>query len=261
VVRAPTLDEFQAEFRMLIINADDFGRTTLATDRILACYDRGSLTSTSAMVFMADSQRAGKVSQGSGLDIGLHLNFTEAFTAGACAPALREDHNRIVRFLTRNRYAFLCYHPGLRRAFRQVVGAQLEEFQRIYQTSPSHINGHHHMHLCANMLLSANISRGQKVRRNFSFRRGEKGAVNRVYRGLVDWWLLRRFRVPDFLFPLHACLRPGGLERIVELARGADVELETHPENQVEFDLLMGEKFLAAISGLEKGTYAVLNGA
>ena len=40
---------------MLIINADDFGHSRLATERILSCRKSGAITSTSAMVFMEDS--------------------------------------------------------------------------------------------------------------------------------------------------------------------------------------------------------------
>jgi predicted glycoside hydrolase/deacetylase ChbG (UPF0249 family) len=43
---------------MLIINADDFGMDEISTNRILECYDRRLITSTTAMVFMADSIRA-----------------------------------------------------------------------------------------------------------------------------------------------------------------------------------------------------------
>lgn len=43
---------------MLIINAEDFGMNRLATDRMLYCYKKGTVLSTSVMVFMEDSQRA-----------------------------------------------------------------------------------------------------------------------------------------------------------------------------------------------------------
>jgi predicted glycoside hydrolase/deacetylase ChbG (UPF0249 family) len=61
---------------MVIINADDFGRSRLVTDRILSCYKQGSITSTSAMVFMEDSQRAVDLAKEYSIDVGLHLNFT-----------------------------------------------------------------------------------------------------------------------------------------------------------------------------------------
>jgi predicted glycoside hydrolase/deacetylase ChbG (UPF0249 family) len=47
---------------MLIINADDFGRSTVETDAILGCYKAGRITSVSAMVFMG-VQRQQRTSQ------------------------------------------------------------------------------------------------------------------------------------------------------------------------------------------------------
>ena len=43
---------------MLIINADDWGRSVAETNAALRCYEEARITSASAMVFMADSERA-----------------------------------------------------------------------------------------------------------------------------------------------------------------------------------------------------------
>jgi len=43
---------------MLIINADDFGRSWEETDVAHSCIRRGQITSVTAMVFMHDSERA-----------------------------------------------------------------------------------------------------------------------------------------------------------------------------------------------------------
>jgi predicted glycoside hydrolase/deacetylase ChbG (UPF0249 family) len=243
---------------MLIINADDYGRAPLATDRILACYDRGALTSTSAMVFMEDSERAAESAKGSGLDTGLHLNFTEPFTGKECNATHREHHDRIGRFLTRNRFAHLVYHPMLRNQFQYVFQAQFEEYVRLYGAQPSHFDGHHHMHLCANVLFSRLIPKDGKVRRNFSFRSGEKSAFNRLYRSLADRWLLRNHRSTDFLFSLPSSRKSGRFESVIDLAKNSQVELETHPEVSEDFDFLMSDTFLQAISKVDKGTYAAL---
>ena len=65
---------------MLIINADDLGRSRAETDAALRCYKAGRITSVSAMVFMSDSERAAEVARENELDVGLHLNFGEPFT-------------------------------------------------------------------------------------------------------------------------------------------------------------------------------------
>src|SRR6266496_591976 len=154
---------------MLIINADDWGRSVRETDAAFRCYKKGRVTSVSAMVFMADSERAAELAKEDNLEVGLHLNFTEKFTAPGITTTLANYHNRIVRFLTRNRYSQVLYNPFLRREFSYSYQAQADEFARLFGKAPSHIDGHHHMHLCGNLLFSNVIPAGMKMRRNFSF--------------------------------------------------------------------------------------------
>ena len=66
----------------LIVNADDWGRDQVTTDRTLDCFVCGALSSVSAMVFMEDSERAAAVALERGIDAGLHLNLSTRFTAG-----------------------------------------------------------------------------------------------------------------------------------------------------------------------------------
>lgn len=243
---------------MLIVNADDLGRSCEETDAALACCKLGTVTSVSAMVFMKDSDRAARLAREAGVDVGLHINLTEEFTSEEAPPRLREAHRRIARFLRRSRYALLLYHPGLRKEFRYVYEAQAGEFRRLYSVEPSHVDGHQHMHHCANMVIDRTIPTGQRVRRNFSFWPGEKGAVNRTYRRLVDMWLGRRYRLTDHFFSLESCLKTGRLSRVMELAKSASVELMTHPVYGVEYTFLTGESGWESMRGIQKGTYAQL---
>src|SRR5437899_7002514 len=154
---------------MLIINADDWGRSVAETDAALRCYKEARITSASAMVFMEDSERAAELAKENDLDVGLHLNFTEPFTGGNYLTEVREHHERTSRYLIGNKYNQLVYNPFLRSAFSYSYEAQSEEFARLFGKLPSHIDGHHHMHLCANLLFSDLIPAGTKLRRNFSF--------------------------------------------------------------------------------------------
>src|SRR5262245_6224862 len=132
---------------MIIINADDFGRSRDETDAVIACYTAARITSTTAMVFMQDSERAADVANRLGMDVGLHLNLTQRFTGPGVAERLQQSHERVVRFLTASKYALLVYNPFLRRQFRDVIDAQVFEFERLYGRQPSHIDGHQHQHL------------------------------------------------------------------------------------------------------------------
>jgi len=243
---------------MLIINADDWGRSGAETDAALRCYKRGRITSVSAMVFMQDSERAAELAKENGLDIGLHLNFSETFTGKSHLGRLSHYHNRIVRFLRRTKYSQLLYNPFLRKGFSYSYRAQADEFARLLGRPPSHIDGHHHMHLCANVLLGKLIPAGMKTRRNFSFWPGEKSFLNRTYRGLVDRWLNRRYRLTDYFFDLTQCIEQRQLDRIVALAKSNNVELMTHPVVQAESKYLLSDEFGRMLQELKIGSYALV---
>src|SRR5215831_10729469 len=107
---------------MLIINADDWGRSRAETDAALECYSNGLISSATAMVFMEDSERAAGLAQKSGIPLGLHLNLVQEFN-GPVPENVRKDHNRVCRFLKRGKFAFLLYNPFLRDQFRRVYQA------------------------------------------------------------------------------------------------------------------------------------------
>lgn len=243
---------------MLIVNADDWGRSVAETDAALRCYEAGRITSVSAMVFMADSERAAGLAKENGLDVGLHLNFSEAFTGASNFGRLSDYHNRIVRFLRSNKYAQLVYNPFLRKEFSYSCRAQFEEFVGLFERKPSHVDGHHHMHLCGNLLLSRAIPAETKLRRNFSFWPGEKSVLNRTYRHLTDRWLNRRYRMPDYFFDLTQCLQENKLERIAALAKSKNVELMTHPVVQPEAEYLMSDEFYGMLQSVKVGGYELV---
>jgi predicted glycoside hydrolase/deacetylase ChbG (UPF0249 family) len=243
---------------MLIINADDWGRSCEETDAELACFSKGRITSVTAMMFMRDSQRAAEIAKGAGLDVGLHLNLNQSYTGAGCSPAATQAHERIVRFMARSKHAMFVYHPILKRCFREVFQSQLDEFHRLYGVAPSHVDGHQHRHLCANMLIDRVIPAGEKVRRNFSFWPGEKSLLNRTYRKFVDRWLARRYVMTDYFFSLGQCLRKKRLDRVAELARTANVELMTHPIDSEEYAWLTSDRFSEAMQGIRLEPYARL---
>src|ERR1700704_960924 len=236
---------------MLIINADDFGRSAPETDAALRCHEQGRITSVSAMMFMEDSERAAELANKNELDVGLHLNFDEPFTGRNYPAELGKYHGTTSRYLIANKYAQVLYNPFLRKEFSYSYEAQAEEFVRLFRRRPSHIDGHHHMHLCANALLSKVIPAGVKMRRNFSFWPGEKSLLNRTYRALVDLWLARRYRLPDYFFDLTQCIQKRKLDRVAALAKASTVELMTHPVVREEREYLISDEFHIILEDLE----------
>lgn len=228
----------------LIVNADDWGRDLDNTNRSLDCAVARALSSVSAMVFMEDSERAAEVARQHGIDCGLHLNLTTPFSAPQTPSRLQEHQRKLMGFLRSHRVAPALYHPFLASSFDYVVRAQREEFERLYQAPPARIDGHHHMHLCANVVRQQLLPAGTTVRRNFSFASGEKGAFNRWYRARQDKALARRHRMTDYFFSLPPLEPRSRIERMIELATGANVELETHPVKLEEYRFLMDGELL-----------------
>jgi predicted glycoside hydrolase/deacetylase ChbG (UPF0249 family) len=243
---------------MLIVNADDWGRSQAETDATLECFRHARISSTTAMMFMEDSERAGELARSAGVQVGLHVNLSQPFTAGNVPGEIRADQQTICRFLKSCKYAQLMYNPFLRRRFKRVYQMQAEEFKRLYGIEPSHVDGHQHMHLCANMLVDEIIPKDKKVRRNFSFLKGEKSLVNRGYRHCVDKWLARRYRLTDYFFGLSTCLQRDGLERVLALAKTANVELMIHAIVPDEYSYLMSDAFGSMKSGVPIGSFANL---
>jgi hypothetical protein len=133
------------------------------------------------------------------------------------------------------------------RCFDYVVKAQLDEFQRLYGATPQRVDGHHHMHLCANVVLGGLLPPGTLVRRNHSFQPGEKGLVNRKYRQLVDGLLARRHRLVDLFLPLKP-LDPASLDRLFALSLHFVVEAATHPATDADYRFLMGRQMLSRVA-------------
>jgi hypothetical protein len=154
---------------------------------------------------------------------------------------LAERHNKICAYLRLSPFSRGIFNPFLSRAFEYVVKAQLEEFERQYGEPPQRIDGHHHMHLCANVMRGELLPQGTIVRRNFSFGRGEKSFVNRRFRAAVDRKLARRHLLADAFYSLPP-LEPQRLRRIFALANQHSVEIETHPVRSEEYSFLMGEE-------------------
>jgi hypothetical protein len=235
---------------MLVVNADDWGHDDETTTRTLECVVRGSVSSVSAMVFMEDSERAAAIARERGIDAGLHLNFTTPFSAPGCSARLVEHQQRLTRHLRRNRFAPIVFHLGLVRSFQYVVEAQVSEFRRLYGAEPTRLDGHHHMHLCSNVILGGLLPPETIVRRNFSFQPGEKSFGNRLYRQVVDRMLARRHRLVDFFFSLPPLEPPGRLKHIFSMARKFVVELETHPVNPEEYRFLAGGEIFREVQDL-----------
>jgi predicted glycoside hydrolase/deacetylase ChbG (UPF0249 family) len=227
---------------MLIVNADDYGWNTKTTDNILSCFTRKRIYSASAMTFMSDSERAADLALETQMPVGLHLNLDEMFTRSEITATLRVHHQKIAIYLKSRKWNQILYNPFLRNAFDYVFQAQWDEFARLYHKEPQRLDGHRHLHLCMNMLLSGKIQKGIKIRRNFTFYRGEKNLINRLYRRLVDWWLQSHFSCTDSFFSMKP-IDLSRLRRLVVLSETSDVEIMVHPGVENEYLFLLSSEW------------------
>lgn len=237
--------EDESSHGLLIVNADDWGRDRETTDRTLECVHRGTVSSVSAMMFMEDTERAVAIARERGIDAGLHINLTTPFSARNCPSRLTDHQRELASYLRRyHPVSRIVYHPGLVRSFEYVVAAQRSEYVRLFGLEAERVDGHHHVHLCSNVLFGGLLPVGAIARRNFSFQRGEKGWVNRFYRLVVDRILARHHRLTDFFFSLDPVDEPGRVKRMFSLASRFVVEVATHPANSEDFQFLTSDEIL-----------------
>ena len=243
---------------MVIINADDWGRSRKETDHTLQCYKAGRITAVSAMVFMEDSERAAKIAIDENIEVGLHLNFDQNFTSTSTPKNLHNDHEKVCRYLSIHKYARIIYNPFLRLNFRRDYNAQFAEFRRLFKKEPSHINGHHHLHLCANMIIEKIFPENATVRRNFTFTPEDKFFLNRYYRKIIDYSLAKRYRLTDQFYSLYTCIKNEKIKFVAEKAKTSDVEIMCHPVNELEFEYLMSDEFSPILEVLEKEPHTAI---
>lgn len=243
---------------MIIVNADDWGLTTSSTDAALRCIRQRRVNSVSAMVFMADSYRGAEIANEEQVDVGLHLNLDQPFSPLVKHERLVEYHGQIMRFLKRYMFSRLIYSPLLERQFRYVYQSQVDEFFRVFHHAPSHINGHHHLHLCANMIVGRIIPNGTKIRRTYDFAWPDRSAANRFYHGILNRWLSSHYIVADRFFGLSENLTDNRMARIARLAQYSVIELNTHPVVPDEEVYLMSDGFERILRKVGTTTYAEL---
>lgn len=244
---------------MIIITADDYGKNKKTTDSILKCYSKKRITSASAMVFMQDSERAATQSHQLDLEVGLHLNFSEPFDAGYVPSNICEHQNSIVSYFKKGKFTEVIYNPQLRDSFKILFQAQLKEFLRLYGKQPDFINGHHHMHLCSNVLAGRLIPKNTIVRRTFTFVSGEKNLFNLLYRRFLYMWVSRSFISTDCFFSIEPIQNYDRLRNLFKRAAKETIEIEVHPENVDEYEFLLSLPYLKLINAAHRGGFRELN--
>ena len=253
---------------LLIVNADDLGLTSETTDAIVRCSELGGITSTSAMVWMRDSERAAAIARERRLPTGLHLNLDSEFEASEVSQKLRTAHERVSAWFAKSRrHHVVSYNPSpsFRRSLDTTISAQLGEFERRYGREPTHFDGHHHVHLAWNVLTSRAIPAGMPMR---SRRTWETDAAEpvRLMRALRGRWLAHRFPTTDLFFDFRGLALPKSRLLSQESSalrefRDRTIEVMAHPGIKDEEEALSSGAWLELIASSRLGSFDDLVGA
>jgi predicted glycoside hydrolase/deacetylase ChbG (UPF0249 family) len=116
--------------RVLIVNADDFGRTAGINHGIALTHEQGIVTSASLMVRWPAAPEAGRYARANPrLAVGLHLDLGEwTFSEGEWASV---EH---------------VVHLDRSRDVEAEVRRQLESFRALVGRDPTHLDSHQHVH-------------------------------------------------------------------------------------------------------------------
>ena len=257
---------------LLIVNADDWGHDREATDAILGTFEAGRITSATGMVYMADSDRAAEIANGSGLPIGLHINLTEPFSDPATPARIRDLQRRVAGLLggtpgegepldkpsTANLRRWI-YDPRIQSAVDESIAAQLARFRELYAASPTHFDGHTHVDLCPNVFRSRAIPKGTKLRSSLN-RFPVERSLPALARTCRQAWRSRLFPSTRYLFHIRD-LRLGGdpLDPRLALAEHVPVEVMGHPGFAAEQKRLMSAEWGEDLRRLRLGSFADLD--
>jgi predicted glycoside hydrolase/deacetylase ChbG (UPF0249 family) len=252
----------QATAGLLIVNADDWGGFREGTDAIEACFAAGAVSSSTAMVHMADARRAAELALERERPIGLHLNLTQPFDAPDVGPAVRERQRRLCTHFARLRARrwVLSPNPAIRTLVADGIRDQLEEFQRLYGAGPTHLDSHHHVHVCPDVFLSRALEQGMQVRQTLSpipFAHGPATLPSRFKHRL----LARRFATTSYFWGARELTGSDGsipIAAAAKLARENTVEIMVHPSFPDELHVLRSAGWASALAGGPLGSYSLL---
>jgi predicted glycoside hydrolase/deacetylase ChbG (UPF0249 family) len=248
----------------LIVNADDWGGFREATDAIEACFAAGAISSATAMVHMADSRRAAEVAREHERPIGLHLNLTQALDSPDVPLPVRERQRRACAHfvdLKRRRW-WLSPDVHVHRLVADCIRDQFEEFWERYGREPTHLDSHHHVHVCPDVLLSRALSPGCRVRQTLS-PTPSAGHHNLAYlaHGAKHGLLARRFVTTARFWQaceLHVGKGAVPIADAVAYALKRPVEVMVHPSFRAQLAVLRSGDWLEVLARAPLGPYSLL---
>lgn len=243
---------------LLIINADDLGLDAAPTDAILECFRSGAISSSTALVWMRDSDRAAELARRERIPTGLHLNLIEPYTAPDVPARVADTQRRVVERLRPGGLGAQLYHRAWSEDFAQCISDQLSRYRELYGAAPTHLDGHRHMHLAMNSLLSHALQPVRRCRRPVNRKPSESAGHKRFARSALSALVRLRFTTTDACFSvrsLHPRLGGSGLHEALARAHTGSVELFVHPGYHDELPLLRSDEWRAWLPAYRLGSF------
>jgi chitin disaccharide deacetylase len=243
---------------LLIVNADDLGLDTANTDAIIDCFRSRAISSTTALVWMRDSERAAEIARRERIPTGLHLNLIEPYTAPDVPARVADTQRRVVERLRTRGVGAQLYHPAWSEDFGRCISDQLCRFGELYGAPPTHLDGHRHMHLAMNALLSRRLGAVHRCRRPVNRPPRESARPKRLARSALSVLVRLRFTTTDACFSvrsLHPQFGGCGLDEALARAHRGSVELFVHPGYRDELPLLQSSEWRAWLAVHRLGTF------
>lgn len=248
---------------LLIVNADDWGGFREGTDAIETCFAEGAVSSSTAMVHMTDSRRAAGIALDRGRPIGLHLNLTQPFDAPDVSAAVRKRQHDLCRHFARlsPRRWIPSPSPRVHALIADAIRDQLEQFMELYEGKPTHIDSHHHVHVCPDVFLSGALESGLRVRQTISPLPSARRGPSTLARSAKHMLLARRFTTTSHFWAARELSPADGAIPIAiaaVLARAQPVEIMVHPSFEDELRVLRSAAWLQVLSDVPLGPYSAL---
>lgn len=128
-VPGPAGDGVEVSERVLIVNADDFGRSPGVNRGVIRAHEHGVVTSASLMVRWPAAEEAAAYARGGSLSVGLHLDLGEwEYRDGKW-----QQRYQVLPKPTADTVA-------------EEIGRQLELLEQLIGRPPTHLDSHQHVH-------------------------------------------------------------------------------------------------------------------
>lgn len=260
--------------RRLIVNADDFGRSSSINEAVIRAHRQGILTTASLMVNEAAAEEAVALAkQNPGLGVGLHLTLLQGHSVlpREQIPGLVNDKKEFCECPVLAGFKYF-FQPGVRAQLRKEIQAQLKRFHAT-GLKLDHVDSHHHLHMhptvlrilvdCAQQTGIARVRLTSEpwwlnVRR-IRHRRFKNFGTALIYSVLAARgrraFRRRAIRHPDYVFGLmqNSRVDEAYLERLLPALPVGDSEIYSHPsldDFKHELDALVSPRIRALVQAL-----------